>query len=169
MSECDYFVVASHLRLDLTPALTAGGFPQPGKLTKAGPPHMSPGRAVSNAGLGQATSYSIVIAPESCDRAFLHCAGTNAGFTSMHVRDQSLDGAIWLHFGYPPLMPAVADNGGKERASLFCRARAHGLRTLLDFCSISPDSASIDLREVLRNRVKFVTALRSLRTWFTWL
>jgi hypothetical protein len=110
-----------------------------------------------------------VIAPESCDRAFLHCAGTNAGFTSMHVRDQSLDGATWLHFGYPPLMPAVADNGGKERASLFCRARAHGLQTSLDFCSISPDSASIDWREVLRNRVKFVTVLRSLRTRFTWL
>lgn len=106
---------------------------------------------------GQTTSYSIVIAPKDCDRAFLHCAGANTVFTSTDIRDDDLRGAAWLHFGYPPLLPAISANGGKELASLFQRAKASGLRTSLDFCTIASAAAAIDWRTVLRNCARSVT------------
>jgi sugar/nucleoside kinase (ribokinase family) len=208
MSEQLPFVVAGHLCLDLTPALT-GGWPQPGGLAEAGPLHFSCGGAVANVGSalwrlgcrvrlialvgndrlgeivtellqplgkqpgiriapGQMTSYSIVIAPEGHDRAFLHCAGANAVFTSADVRDEDLEDAGWLHFGYPPVMPAVAADGGRELARLLCRAKERGLRTSLDFCSISGAAASTDWRAVLGNCARAVTvfapSIEELRT-----
>jgi sugar/nucleoside kinase (ribokinase family) len=106
---------------------------------------------------GQMTSYSIVIAPEGCDRAFLHCPGANAMFASRDVRDEDLDGACWLHFGYPPVMPAIAADGGRELADLFSRAKGRGLRTSLDFCSIGGAAALTDWRTVLSNCARAVT------------
>ncbi len=106
---------------------------------------------------GQTTSYSIVIAPEACDRAFLHCPGANAVFTSVDVRDEDLEGTSWLHFGYPPVMPAIAAAGGRELANLFCRAKQRGLRTSLDFCSIGGTAASTDWRSVLSKCARAVT------------
>jgi sugar/nucleoside kinase (ribokinase family) len=106
---------------------------------------------------GQTTSYSIVIAPEDCDRGFLHCAGANVVFTSADVRDEDLEGACWLHFGYPPVMPAIASDGGRELVDLFYRAKQRGLRTSLDFCSISGAAAETDWCSVLRNCAPAVT------------
>ena len=191
------FVVADHLCLDLTPALT-DGLPRPGGLAEAGILHFACGGAVANVGSalwrlgcrvrliglvgddrlgeiaiqllqplgnqpgiriapGQSTSYSIVLAPEGCDRAFLHCPGANAVFASADVPDEDLEGARWLHFGYPPVMPAIAAEGGRELADLFYRAKERGLRTSLDFCSISDTAAATDWRTVLANCARAVT------------
>jgi sugar/nucleoside kinase (ribokinase family) len=106
---------------------------------------------------GQATSYSVVIAPEGCDRAFLHCPGANSVFTSADVRDEDLRGGRWLHFGYPPVMPAISADGGRELADVFHRAEERGLRTSLDFCSISGTAAATDWRTVLRSCARAVT------------
>ncbi len=191
------FVVAGHLCLDLTPALS-GGWPRPGGLSEAGPLHFSCGGPVGNAGSalwrlgcpvrlvalvgddrlgeiaidllramgnqpgirivpGQTTSYSIVVAPKDFDRTFLHCAGANTVFTSKDVLDEDLQGAAWVHFGYPPIMPAISANGGKELAAILYRAKASGLRTSLDFCTIGPTAAAIDWQTVLRNCARLVT------------
>ena len=106
---------------------------------------------------GQVTSYSIVVAPPECDRTFLHCAGVNSIFTSADVRDQDLHGAGWLHFGYPPIMPAITADNGRELTALFRRASELGLRTSLDFCAIGPDAASFNWRALLRNCAPYVT------------
>jgi sugar/nucleoside kinase (ribokinase family) len=106
---------------------------------------------------GQTTSYSIVIAPEGCDRAFLLSPGANAVFTSADVRDEDLKDSCWLHFGYPPVMPAISADGGRGLADLFHRAKQRGLRTSLDFCSISDTAAATDWRVVLRNCARVVT------------
>ena len=106
---------------------------------------------------GQTTSYSVVVAPKDCDRAFLHCAGANTVFTSKDVRDEDLHGAAWLHFGYPPLLPAISAEGGRELATVFQRAKGSGLRTSLDFCTISSAAAEIDWRTVLQNCARSVT------------
>ena len=105
----------------------------------------------------QTTSYSIVVAPKDCDRAFLHCAGANSVFTSEDIRDDDLHGAAWLHFGYPPLLPAITADGGNELAAVFERAKASGLRTSLDFCTIGSAAAAIDWRTVLQNCARSVT------------
>jgi len=94
---------------------------------------------------GAATSYSIVIAQREMDRLFIHCSGANQTFTSDAVGDDILHSAHWLHFGYPPLMPAMCENDGKELDRLFSRACHHGLRTSLDFCAIDP-STKYDVR-----------------------
>jgi sugar/nucleoside kinase (ribokinase family) len=97
---------------------------------------------------GKRTSYSIVIAQRGMDRFFIHCPGANETFTSDVVRDEDLANGRWLHFGYPPLMPAMCENDGKELELLFTRACDGGLRTSLDFCSIDPyakDSFKWDL------------------------
>jgi sugar/nucleoside kinase (ribokinase family) len=106
---------------------------------------------------GQSTSYSVVIAPRTGDRAFLHCTGANVVFTSRDVREEDIDGAAWLHCGYPPILPAMAAEGGTELVRLFSRAQQKGLRTSLDFCSIAGDAASVDWERVLGNCARFVT------------
>lgn len=197
MSALHPFVVAGHLCLDLTPALTCG-WPKPGDLLETGSLQFSTGGAVANVGsalwrlgctvrlvglvgndrlgeiviqllrplgdqpgiraaAGETTSYSMVIAPQDCDRAFLHCPGANAIFTSVDVRDEDLAGAEWFHFGYPPLMTAMCADGGKELTSLFRRAQERGLRTSLDFSSITGAAASTDWPTVLHNCAGSVT------------
>ena len=106
---------------------------------------------------GQSTSYSVVIAPQSGDRAFLHCTGANVVFTSSDVRDEDMDGAAWLHCGYPPILPAMAAEGGAELVRLFSRARQGGLRTSLDLCSIAGNAASVDWETVLGKCAPYVT------------
>ena len=85
---------------------------------------------------GAPTSYSIVIAQTEADRFFIHCLGANEVFTSSSVSDEDLAFGEWLHFGYPPLMPAMCESDGEELAQLFSRASLRGLQTSLDFCSI---------------------------------
>lgn len=94
---------------------------------------------------GGATSYSVVIAAAGRDRLFWHCPGVNDSFNPADIADDALVGATWLHFGYPPVMRYVAQQPA-ELAALFSRARAAGLRTSLDFCSVDPtsDAAQID-------------------------
>jgi sugar/nucleoside kinase (ribokinase family) len=89
---------------------------------------------------GDATSYSIVVAPGERDRLFWHCPGANDTFVANDVRDDAFDDAAWLHFGYPPVMRAIMLDGGEACADIFRRARARGLKTSLDFCSIDPKS-----------------------------
>ena len=105
----------------------------------------------------QITSYSIVLAPAEPDRSFIHCAGADAVFVSADVRDEDMTDAIWLHFGYPPVMPAISANGGRELANLFLRAKCRGLRTSLDLCSIDESAAKVDWETVLSNCAKSVT------------
>lgn len=87
---------------------------------------------------GAPTSYSVVIAQGEADRYFIHCAGSNEAFTSNTVTEEDLAFGEWLHFGYPPLMPAMCAGSGEELARLFARASDRGLQTSLDFCSVDP-------------------------------
>lgn len=99
---------------------------------------------------GVPTSYSIVIAQGGSDRFFIHCPGSNEVFTSDSVSDDDLAFGEWLHFGYPPLMPAMCENDGAELAQLFARASALGLQTSLDFCSIdSSANAHVNWASIL--------------------
>lgn len=106
---------------------------------------------------GQSTSYSVVIAPHNSDRAFLHCIGANLIFTSSNVRDEDMEGASWLHCGYPPILPKLTADGGEGMVSLFSRARQKGLRTSLDLCSIGGVAALVDWETVLSSCASHIT------------
>ncbi|MCA9234688.1 MAG: hypothetical protein KDA44_04425 [Planctomycetales bacterium] len=97
------------------------------------------------------TSYSIVISPPGVDRTFLHCPGANDSFCPSEVVDSALAGVGLLHFGYPPLMRRVYDDGGRELAALFQRARARGIMTSLDMSMPDPNSPAgqVDWRDWL--------------------
>lgn len=88
---------------------------------------------------GETTSYSIVLSPPGVDRTFLHAPGANATFVSADVSDEALTRAKVLHFGYPPVMRAMWQRDGEECASLFRRAKRHGLTTSLDMCFVDPN------------------------------
>ena len=61
-----------------------------------------------------ATSYTIVINPPATDRSFLHCPAANDTFSAADVRYDRLHGARVFHFGYPPLMRKMYEDGGAE-------------------------------------------------------
>ncbi len=78
------------------------------------------------------TSYSIVLSPPGQDRAFLHFPGCNATFRADEVPLEILKGAKVFHFGYPPLMRAIYEDGGIGLARLFEAARKQGTAVSLD-------------------------------------
>jgi sugar/nucleoside kinase (ribokinase family) len=86
------------------------------------------------------TSYSVVIAPPGCDRAFLHDPGANDGFTSSDLDMGAIAGARLFHFGYPPLMAAMFRNNGEELVRAFRSASEAGVMTSLDLAGVDPDS-----------------------------
>ncbi|MEF3302039.1 carbohydrate kinase family protein [Paenibacillus sp. GYB003] len=109
-------------------------------------------------GRGEQSSYSVVLSPRGADRVFLHCPGTNDTFAADDVASDSLGGAKLFHFGYPPLMKRMYENGGSELAKLLAKAKAKGLTVSLDMSRPDPDSPAgkVDWRGVLRNALPHV-------------
>lgn len=97
------------------------------------------------------TSYSVVIAPPGVDRIFLHHPGVNNTFISRDIPESMLEEADHLHFGYPPLMRRMYENGGAELCSLLRRAKLLGLSTSLDLAAVDPatEAGQLDWRTVL--------------------
>lgn len=102
---------------------------------------------------GSSTSYTLVLTPPSGERMFLHDPGANAAFDAGSLDLDALDGARLLHFGYPPLMPALYRERGAPLAELLGAVRARGASVSLDMAMPDPSSpaARVDWREVLRS------------------
>ncbi len=100
---------------------------------------------------GAVTSYSVIISPPGVDRLFIHCPGANDEFSAADVTDEALAQADLFHFGYPPVMRRMYQDGGAELARLFQRAKAAGVTTSLDLCMPDPasESAQIDWMAIL--------------------
>ena len=88
----------------------------------------------------ESTSYTIVLAPPGVDRIFLHNPGTNNTFGGDDIDFASVAGAKLFHFGYPPLMRRMYEDGGRELIRIFRDVRATGVVTSLDMAL--PDPAS---------------------------
>jgi sugar/nucleoside kinase (ribokinase family) len=102
---------------------------------------------------GEATSYSIVIAPPGVDRLFLHCPGCNDHFHTADVTLKPDTGTKLLHFGYPPVMKTIYEQDGCELIELYKKAHTVGMATSLDMCSVDPssDAGKVDWRRWLSN------------------
>ncbi|QHT59581.1 carbohydrate kinase family protein [Paenibacillus lycopersici] len=107
---------------------------------------------------GEYTSYTIVINPPNVDRIFLHCTGANDTFAADDLQDAALEGARLFHFGYPPLMRRMYENGGGELAALLSRAKAKGLTVSLDAAKPDPSSPAgeADWRTILMKALPHV-------------
>lgn len=88
----------------------------------------------------EGTSYSVVIAVPGIDRVFLHSPGANDTFYAKDITDAQLADVSHFHFGYPPLMASMYQNGGAELEALFTRVKKMGITTSLDMAAVDPAS-----------------------------
>ena len=97
------------------------------------------------------TSYSVVLAPPGVDRMFLHDTGANDTFCCGDLDEAALRQSDLFHFGYPPLMRRMYENGGEELIKVFRKVKSLGLASSLDMALPDPDSdaGKADWREIL--------------------
>lgn len=88
---------------------------------------------------GGRTAYGFVIAPPGLDRVFLEDAGCNRVYTADDVDFELVRRSRLFHFGYPPLMEALWQDGGAELRRLLARARETGAAVSLDMTLPDPD------------------------------
>jgi sugar/nucleoside kinase (ribokinase family) len=88
------------------------------------------------------TSYTIIVNPPGVDRAFLHFPGANDTFGAADVRYDVVAEARLFHFGYPPLMKRMFEDGGAQLVEIFRRVKALGVTTSLDMTLPDPSSAA---------------------------
>lgn len=102
---------------------------------------------------GETSGYCLVLNPANQDRMFLVCRGVNDRLNSASFNDRFLEGLNILHFGYPSLCKAMAENYGAETKKLFTRCREKGILTSLDLSLPSPDTwfYTLDWISVLKN------------------
>lgn len=107
---------------------------------------------------GESSSYSIVISPPHVDRMFLHCTGANDTFGADDVNMEALVEAGLFHFGYPPLMRRMYENGGEELIRIMKRAKSAGATTSLDMAKPDPDglAGQLDWRHILNKLLPYV-------------
>ena len=91
---------------------------------------------------GESTSYTVILSPPGEDRMFLHFAGANDSFTADDVTNEALAGARIFHFGYPPIMRRMREDGGENLVATMSRAREAGLATSLDMAYPDPATSA---------------------------
>lgn len=104
------------------------------------------------------TSYSIVLAVPGTDRIFLHNPGVNDSFGNSDLDLSNLSDVQLFHFGYPPLMCKMYENGGDELVRMFRNIHDRGIITSLDFAAIDPESRAgkQDWKEILKKVLPYV-------------
>ena len=104
------------------------------------------------------TSYSVVIAVPGIDRIFLHNPGANDTFTSEDITEEMLEETALFHFGYPPIMRSMYENGGAELEKLMKKARGAGAATSLDLAAVDPlsDAGKADWKQILGRVLPYV-------------
>lgn len=107
---------------------------------------------------GEASSYTVAIAPSGIDRIFLHNPGTNDTFGAVDVDYAVVTQAKLFHLGYPPLMRRLYANKGEELVSIFRRAHEAGTITSLDMSLPDPASESgrAPWRQILERVLPYV-------------
>jgi sugar/nucleoside kinase (ribokinase family) len=102
---------------------------------------------------GEKTSYSIIFSLPKVDRMFLHYPGANDAFSADDIDYEAVAAARIFHFGYPPAMKRMYEDGGKELAEIFRRVKRSGVITSLDMVMPDPSmpAGEADWRTVLEN------------------
>jgi sugar/nucleoside kinase (ribokinase family) len=104
------------------------------------------------------TSYSVVVNIPGIDRIFLHCPGANDAFCISDIPFDVLRNSRMFHFGYPPLMRSMFEDGGECLSAIFARAKQTGVTTSLDMARPDPNSPAgkVDWHSLLRKTLPFV-------------
>lgn len=104
------------------------------------------------------TSYSVVLAVPGIDRIFLHNPGANDTFSAGDIPEAALADAQLFHFGYPPLMRRIYENGGAGLRDMLRGVKARGIATSLDLAAVDPASEAgrADWRAILAAALPYV-------------
>lgn len=107
---------------------------------------------------GQASSYTVVVAPPGIDRIFLHNPGTNDYFGPENLDPKLIKKCRHFHLGYPPLMARMFGSEGKELAEIFKIAKEAGATTSCDMTLPDPSSPSgkAPWRKILENILPYI-------------
>lgn len=107
---------------------------------------------------GETSSYSVVISPPGVDRIFLHHPGANDTFGAEDIGLEQVGHARLFHFGYPPLMRRIYQDGGVSFATLLRDLKAHGVITSLDMALPDPasEAGGVDWESWLATVLPFV-------------
>ena len=106
----------------------------------------------------ESTSYSVVIAVPGIDRIFLHNPGANYSFDREDIHYEEVAKADLFHFGYPPLMRRMYQEGGKGMAEMFWRIKEQHVATSLDLAAVDAKSEAgrADWEEILSRTLPYV-------------
>jgi sugar/nucleoside kinase (ribokinase family) len=118
-------------------------------------PALSDGMIVDAA---SSTSYTIILNPPGVDRVLLHCPGANETFCADDIDHHRVAQADLFHFGYPPLMRRMYEQGGVELARIMRRAKLAGALTSLDMALPDPGSPAgrADWLQIFKTTLPFV-------------
>jgi len=107
---------------------------------------------------GQATSYSIVVAPPGVDRMFLHHPGANDTFVADDLAAALDPPPKLVHFGYPPLMRRLYLDGGAQLVRLLQTLRESGAVITMDMTFPDPasEAGTQNWREILGAALPYV-------------
>ena len=107
---------------------------------------------------GAQSSYTLALNVPGHDRLLLNYPGTNDTFGAEDVREDSLAGAAWFHFGYPPLMKRILEADGEELRLTMAKAKSLGLATSLDMSmpGWTAEAARTDWRKLLSRTLPYV-------------
>lgn len=99
---------------------------------------------------GQSTSYSVVLAPQGCDRIFLHNPAANNEFGREDVDFSIVRQARLFHMGYPSVMRRLYADDGAELCGILRKVKTLGVTTSLDMAYPSAEAmAAVDWRKLL--------------------
>lgn len=106
----------------------------------------------------ESTSYSVVIAVPGIDRIFLHNPGANNSFDKEDIQYEEVAKADLFHFGYPPLMRKMYQEGGRDLAEMFRRVKEQHVATSLDLAAVDVKSEAgrADWEEILSRTLPYV-------------
>lgn len=107
---------------------------------------------------GQASSYTIVLAPPGVDRFFLHYPATNDTFGADDIDYKRAKACKLFHFGYPPLMKSMFENQGRELVAMYRCVKQLGVTTSLDMAMPDPASSSgrVDWKLIIQKVAPYV-------------
>ncbi len=107
---------------------------------------------------GVRSAYSIVLSPPGIDRIILHDPAGNNEFGADDIDFTAVKKAGYFHYGYPPLMRKIYQDGGSELVRIFSAAKKTGAVTSLDMTLPDPASESgrVDWQSVLVKTLPYV-------------
>lgn len=108
---------------------------------------------------GSPGAYTVVLSSQGRDRVFLHCPGTNATFGIEDIDFAVVGQGRIFHLGYPPILPRMYADDGRELTEIYRRAAQTGVATSLDL-SLPDESAASGKaawRTILERTLPYVT------------